>query len=331
MQRDDGTERSEFPADPPPVWEAEWEPAVEDPAYPAGFYGVMALLGLAIPLGAVAAYTAGRGSAEYVLLTWEIPLRLMLQCCVPLVVLGTGAPFGLYGLLNHRAWARYWVPGMVLIATIVAFGLFDSTDPIDVVTAVALAVAAPVLVFWYFYGCKRVAGYYRARSQPVAPVSDDVAGALRGDVRSVARAGLAVGAWNCLGGIAAGVAASRVPDGSWLSGLVSPSGMFLWAAVTGLWAISSVALLGARDWGRKGTILSLRATFLAEVAWVVHCLGAVPLEGSPAPTLLMAAVLGGAGLFAVVNVPLFGIIRLLTDDDVREALLSGPGSPGDGA
>jgi len=328
VQRDDGTERSEFSEDPPDEWETEWDPDVEDSAYPAGFYGVMALLALAIPLGAVAAYTAGRASPAYVLMSWEIPLRLMLQCSVPLVLLAAAAPFGLYGLLNHRAWARHWVPGMVLIATVVAFGLFDSNDPIDVVTAVALAVAAPVLVFWYFYGCKRVAGYYRARSQPAEPVSEDDAGALRADVRSVARAGLGVGAWNCLGGIAAGLAAFRVPDGSWLSGLVAPSGMFLWAGVTGAWAVFSVCLLRGGEGGRRGTILSLGAIFAAEVAWVVHCLRAVPLEGNPDPTLLMAAVLGGAGLFAAVNVPLFGAIRLLTDDDVREALRS---DPGDGA
>jgi len=339
VQRDDRTEMSEFPAETPLVWETEWDPEISSPSYPWGFYVVLSLLAVTVPLGAIAAYTAGRGSAAYVLFRWEVPLRLILQCSVPLVLLGAAAPVAIYGLLRHRAWSRHWIPGMVFLATVVAFGLFDSNDPMDVVQAIALSVSAPVLVFWYFYGSKRVAGYYRAWSEavpegdevgldplpPMPPPADDgPAPALLEDVRFVARVGMAVGVWNCLGGIGAGLAASRVPDESYASHLATPSAMFIWAAVTGTWAIFSVALLRGKDWGRKGTVLSLRAVFVAEVAWVVHCLRAVPLEGTPGPILLMTAALAGAILFALVNLPLFLTIRLLTDDDVRDALLYGP-------
>jgi hypothetical protein len=325
VQEDDWTE-SEFGADPPAVWEAEWDPEIESPSYPLGFYPVLFLLALTIPLAAIAGYLAGRAEATYDFFGWDVPLRLMLQCSIPLVLLAAAAPPAIYGLLLHRAWSRHWVPGMVLIATIVAFALFDSNDPIDVVTAVDVAVAAPVLVFWYFYGSRRVAGYYRAWSQRALedePADEDSAPELLADVRSVARVGLAVGVWNFLGGIGAALAAFRVPDGSWLSGRVTPSGMFGWAAVTGAWAICSVALLQRKDWGRKGTVLSLWAVFVAEVIAIVHGLGAVPLEGSPDPTLLTSAVLAGAILFALVNLPLFLTIHLLTDDDVREALRTG--------
>lgn len=332
MQRDDRTKRSEFPEDPLPEWDPQWDPEITSPAYPSGFYVVLSLLALAVPLGVIAAYTAGRGSAAYVVFRWEVPLRLMLQWSVPLVLLGTAAPVAIYGLVRHRTWSRHWIPGMVLLATIVAYGLFDSNDPMDVVAAVTLSVAAPVFVFWYFYVNQRVAGYYRARSQPIPPpLPSSVAAArvLRADVRLLAWIGVVVGTWNCLGGLAAGMARYRASDASWPSHLVVPTVMFPWAAVMGAWAVFSVALLGGREGGRKGTILSLGAISVAGAAWVVHGLRAVPLEGDPDPKLLMAAVLGGAILFVLVNLPLFGAIRLLTDDAVREALLYGPDDAGD--